>query len=63
MASDNPRRPLRLPEVVSRIGLSRSWIYQAIAEGRFPKWRKIGAASCLDSFAIDDWIARQAGEQ
>jgi prophage regulatory protein len=35
-------RILRRPEVEARIGLSRSTIYESIAQGEFPKPIKIG---------------------
>ena len=31
-----PTRLLRLPEVIARVGLKRSSIYQRMSEGRFP---------------------------
>lgn len=33
---------LRLPKVIEIIGNSRSWIYQEIANGRFPKQITLG---------------------
>lgn len=48
----------RLPDVLSRIGYSRSTIYQLIAEGKFPKPISLGgrAVAWLES-DIDAWIA------
>ena len=37
-----PTRLLRLPEVMARVGLKRSSIYQRMSEGRFPKSRSLG---------------------
>ena len=37
-----PPRLLRLPEVMDRVGLRRSAIYQRMSEGRFPKSRSLG---------------------
>ena len=37
-----PARLIRLPEVIVRVGLKRSSIYQRMAEGRFPKNRSLG---------------------
>jgi prophage regulatory protein len=37
-----PARLIRLPEVIARVGLKRSSIYQRMAEGRFPKGRSLG---------------------
>lgn len=33
----------RLPAVLARIGMKRSWLYREIAEGRFPRARRVGA--------------------
>lgn len=40
--SGNMQRLIRLPEVMARVGLKRSSIYQRMAEGRFPKSRSLG---------------------
>ena len=52
-----PPRLLRLPEVMSRVGLRRSAIYQRMSEGRFPKCRALGAkCSVWVEAEINDWI-------
>lgn len=33
---------LRLPRVIAMIGIRRSWIYQAVAEGQFPTPVQLG---------------------
>ena len=49
---------LRLPEVKRRTGLSRSTIYLAISQGKFPKSVNLGERSVAWSSAdIDKWIA------
>lgn len=52
-----PARLLRLPEVIARVGLRRSAIYQRMSEGRFPKSTSLGAkcAVWLES-DIERWI-------
>lgn len=57
IAPDRPKRLLRLPEVMSRVGLKRSAIYQRMSEGRFPKSRSLGprCAVWIES-EIDAWI-------
>lgn len=56
-ASAPPPRLLRLPEVMSRVGLRRSAIYQRMSEGRFPKCRALGAkCSVWVEAEIDAWI-------
>jgi len=56
-----PRRILRLPEVLARTGMGRSWVYREIAVGRFPKPTKIGRASGWDSEMIDAYLASVLG--
>lgn len=56
MASAPPRL-LRLPEVISRVGLRRSAIYQRMSEGRFPKCRALGPkCSVWVEAEINAWI-------
>lgn len=59
-----PRRLERLPTVLARTGMGRSWVYREIAAGRFPRPVKIGRASGWDACAIDAWIeeALKAGD-
>lgn len=50
-------RLLRLPQVIDRVGLKRTAIYQRMRDGRFPKSRSLGAR-CTIWFEseIDEWI-------
>ena len=52
-----PARLLRLPEVIARVGLRRSAIYQRMSDGRFPKSTSLGpkCAVWLES-DIENWI-------
>ncbi|WP_339677944.1 AlpA family transcriptional regulator [uncultured Zhongshania sp.] len=56
----HPRKILRMPQVIDRVGLSKSSIYELIAKGRFPVQIKLSARSCgwLES-DIDVWIAQK----
>ena len=61
MPSQYPETILRLPEVITRIGLSRSTIYFRINEGTFPAPIKLGggrAVGFLES-EIDEWLIQQ----
>ena len=51
---------VRLPTVLARTGLSRSTIYQRIADGTFPKQISLGARAVgwIES-EISDWLSRQ----
>ena len=46
------RQILRLPAVMSRTGMGRSWIYREIKLNRFPRPVKIGRASGWDAAVI-----------
>ncbi len=53
----SPPRLLRLPEVMERVGLRRSAIYQRMSEGRFPKCRTLGPkCSVWVEAEINQWI-------
>jgi prophage regulatory protein len=50
-------RLLRLPEVIARVGLKRSAIYQRMNDGRFPRSRSLGPKCTVWVEAeIDAWI-------
>ncbi|GGD77027.1 helix-turn-helix transcriptional regulator [Croceicoccus mobilis] len=53
-----PQRLLRLPEVMHRVGLKRSAIYQRMSEGRFPKSRSLGlkCAVWVES-EVEEWVS------
>lgn len=52
-----PERLLRLPEVIERVGLKRTAIYQRAKEGRFPKPRSLGTRCTVwVQSEVDDWI-------
>ena len=53
----NLSRLIRLPEVMKRVGISRSAIYKRMAEGRFPRSRSLGPKCAVWLEAdIDQWI-------
>ena len=53
-----PDRLIRLPEVMARVGLRRTAIYQRMREGRFPRSRSLGPRCTVWVEAeIDAWIA------
>lgn len=50
-------RLLRLPEVIARVGLKRSAIYQRMNDGRFPRSRSLGPKCTVwVESEIDEWI-------
>jgi len=53
-------RIIRLPEVIERVGLSKSTIYQNIQDGTFPKQLKLGRTSGWLESEIDAWIGNLA---
>jgi len=46
----------RLPAVMARTGMSRSWLYKEMTAGRFPKPVKVGSASGWRASDIDAWM-------
>lgn len=60
-ANSSSARPAleRLPSVLSRTGMGRSWIYREISAQRFPSPIHVGGASCWNSREIDAWIEAQ----
>lgn len=56
----SPTRLLRRPEVEARTGLSRSSIYQRMAEGRFPRPVPLGehAVGWIES-EIEEWVRKR----
>jgi len=51
---------LRLPQVLSRTGLSRSLLYQKINEGTFPKQIPLGIRAIgFSEIAVNRWIQDQ----
>jgi prophage regulatory protein len=55
-----PNAILRLPQVKVKVGLSRSSIYSAIAEKRFPEPVRLSARAVgwLES-EVDDWVSKR----
>jgi prophage regulatory protein len=54
----NPIYILRLPEVISRVGLKRASIYQYISQGLFPKQISLGERSVgWLEHEINEWLA------
>ena len=53
----HPARLIRLPEVMSRVGLKRTAIYMRMKEGRFPQSRSLGSkcAVWVES-EINAWV-------
>ena len=51
---------IRLPEVMQRVGLSKSQVYKLIAEDQFPNPVKVSQRiSCWVVTEVDDWIKNQ----
>ena len=52
---------LRLPEVLSTVGLSRSSLYSEIAKGQFPRQIRLSPRTSGWRLSdIEDWIKRKA---
>jgi prophage regulatory protein len=63
VGNDRDARICRLPEVIERTGMSRSWLYAEISAGRFPHGIRIGArARGWTALSINHWINRQLND-
>lgn len=55
---------LRMNQVQAVTGFGRSWLYQLMQEGKFPRARKIGARAVgWNSAEVYAWIEARMGEQ
>lgn len=59
----NSTRLLRMPQVLDRVGLKKTVIYERIKAGSFPKPIKLGSASAWPEHEVEAWIAQQVEEQ
>lgn len=58
------KRLLRLPEVLSRAGVSRSYVYDGVKTGRFPKPVKVTErTSAWVESEIQEWIDQRIAER
>ncbi|MFJ7172272.1 helix-turn-helix transcriptional regulator [Citrobacter freundii] len=55
--TDKHPKLIRLSEVIRRTGFGKTWIYNLIRSGKFPKQIKIGerAVAFIES-EVDEWI-------
>jgi prophage regulatory protein len=61
MAKDLSIRLLRLGDVISTVGMKRSWVLQKVKEGNFPKPIKLSnRANAWRESDIIEWIERRA---
>ncbi|EIU5573147.1 TPA: AlpA family transcriptional regulator [Pseudomonas aeruginosa] len=61
---NQPRRIMRLPEVITATGYKRSSIYLFMDRGEFPKCHRIGPRAVgWDSLEIEAWIRSKLGGQ
>lgn len=57
-------RLIKMPEVMSRTGNGKAWIYRLISQGRFPRTVKVGArAIAFVESEVDEWISRRIEER
>ncbi len=54
-----PIRFIRIEEVLGRVGLGRSKLYEMMAVDEFPKPLKLGRASVWPESAITEWQRKQ----
>lgn len=53
----------RLPRVIATVGMGRSWIYLAVAQGRFPAQVRLGARAVgWKRSQIEAWLDSRVGK-
>jgi prophage regulatory protein len=58
-----PLRLLRLPDVIARVGIKRTAIFDAIKAGTFPAQIRLGKrCSCWSSAEIEIWVRARIAE-
>lgn len=58
-----PSRFIRLRELLARVPLSRSRVFELMAEGRFPKNIKLSErASAWDEAEVEQWMAERRAQ-
>jgi prophage regulatory protein len=63
IVTTQPRRIMRLPQVMAATGFGRAWLYELMKRGDFPQAHKIGLRAVgWDSAQVEAWIAKQLGE-
>jgi prophage regulatory protein len=61
-ASAASKQALRLPQVLSKIGISRSHLYRMVLSGQFPKSIKLSERTVVWNEAeIDQWLENKFG--
>lgn len=59
----SPRRLLPLAEVMDRVGLRKTAIYERIARGEFPAPVQLGTTVRWVESEVDDWIEARIQER
>ena len=61
MTANSARKLLRLNDVILQVGMKRSWIFQQVKDGNFPKPIKLSErAVAWYASDIEDWIKSRA---
>ena len=54
---------LRLPQVIERVGLRRTAVYDLVKRGEFPRPVRLGRRCvCWPSDAVDSWVRERIAE-
>lgn len=63
MAPERPRRLLPLAEVMSRVGLRKTAVYDRVARGDFPAPVSLGTTSRWVESEVEAWIEDRIAER
>jgi prophage regulatory protein len=62
-ADTAPVRLLRLPDVLQRIGIGRSAVYELVRRGAFPQPVKLGTCTTWIEHEVDGWVRARIAER
>jgi prophage regulatory protein len=59
-----PKRALRLDDVLTKVGISRTQLYRLIGRGQFPRQFHLSERTAVwDEAEIDAWLHTKQGER
>ncbi len=63
MTKEIQPRMMRMRQVTEYTALSRTYIYQKISEGSFPKGHKVSiGVTAFEKSEIDEWLNKRVGK-
>lgn len=63
VANEEGMKLIRLPQVIERVALRKTTIYERIKQGAFPQPIKLGTASVWVEQEVDEWLEKTVKER